>query len=147
MNKRETIKIKYFSNEIEKLRYIDGKSDWIDMRAAERVELKKGDFACIRLGVGMEIPKGFEAHIAPRSSTFKRWGVLQVNGVAVIDQSYNGDDDEWMMPVLATRDTIIEINDRICQFRIIENQPHIDFEEVEHLGDVNRGAFGSTGKQ
>ena len=142
----EKIKIKYHTDEIEKLRYIDGKSDWIDLRAAEDVELKAGDFKLISLGVSMELPKGYEAHIVPRSSTFKTWGIIQTNSMGVIDESYCGDNDIWRMPVYATRDTIIHKNDRICQFRIIDNQPKIEFEEVEHLEGEERGGFGSTGK-
>ena len=146
MNK-ETIKIKYHTDEIEKLRYIDGKSDWIDLRSAEDVELKAGDFKLISLGVSMELPKGYEAHIVPRSSTFKNFGVIQTNHQAVIDESYNGDNDIWKYPVYALRDTIIHKNDRICQFRIMEHQPTIEFDEVEHLEGEERGGFGSSGKQ
>ena len=142
----EKIRIKYFSDKIEKLDYIDGKSDWIDLRASEEVELKAGDFKLIPLGVAMQIPEGFEGHLAPRSSTFKTWGLIQTNSVGVIDCSYCGDDDMWRMPVYATRDTVIHVNDRVAQFRIIENQPKIVFEEVESLGNDSRGGFGSTGK-
>ena len=145
MNK-EKIKIKYHTDEIEKLRYIDGKSDWIDLRSAEDVELKAGDFKLISLGVSMELPKGYEAHIVPRSSTFKNFGIIQTNHQAVIDESYCGDNDIWKYPVYALRDTIIHKNDRICQFRIMEHQPIICFEEVNHLEGVERGGFGVTGK-
>ena len=143
----ETIKIKYFTDKIEKLTYIDGKSDWIDLRAAESVDLKKGEFKLIPLGVAMELPKGYEAHIVPRSSTFKNFGIIQTNHQGVIDSSYCGDNDEWKMPVYAMRDTHIEVNDRICQFRIMENQPKIQFEEVKALTGVDRGGFGTTGKK
>lgn len=143
----EKIRIKYFTDEIEKLDYIDGKSDWIDLRASEEVELKAGDFKLIPLGVAMQIPEGYEGHLAPRSSTFKTWGLIQTNSVGVIDCSYCGDDDMWCMPVYATRDTVVHVNDRVAQFRIIENQPKIVFEEVESLGNESRGGFGSTGKQ
>ena len=143
----ETIKIKYHTDEIEKLRYIDGKSDFIDLRAAEDVELKAGEFNLISLGVSMELPKGYEAHIVPRSSTFKTWGILQTNSMAVIDESYCGDNDIWRYPVYATRDTVIHKNDRICQFRIEKHQPTIKFEEVQYLEVEERGSFGSTGKQ
>ena len=142
----EKIRIKYFTDKIEKLDYIDGKSDWIDLRASEEVELKAGDFKLIPLGVAMQIPEGFEGHLAPRSSTFKTWGLIQTNSVGVIDCSYCGDDDMWRMPVYATRDTVIHVNDRVAQFRIIENQLKIVFEEVESLGNDSRGGFGSTGK-
>ena len=143
----ETIKIKYHTDEIEKLRYIDGKSDFIDLRAAEDVELKAGEFKLISLGVSMELPKGYEAHVVPRSSTFKTWGILQTNSMAVIDESYCGDNDIWRYPVYATRDTIIHKNDRICQFRIEKHQPTIKFEEVDTLDNEDRSGFGSTGKQ
>lgn len=143
----ETIRIKYFSDEIERLRYIDGKSDWIDLRASERIELKKGDYKLIPLGVAMQLPEGYEAHVVPRSSTFKTYGVIQTNSCGVIDGSYCGDEDIWKMPVYATRDTVIEKNDRICQFRIMKNQPKILFEETKKLNNQNRGGSGSTGKQ
>lgn len=143
----EKIRIKYFAEGIEKLAYIDGKSDWIDLRAAETVELKTGEFKLISLGVAMELPEGYEAHVVPRSSTFKNYGILQVNSCGIIDGSYCGDEDLWYMPVYATRDTVVRKNDRICQFRIVENQPKLTFEEVERLGNRNRGGFGSTGKQ
>ena len=146
-DEKMNIKIKYHTDDIEKLRYIDGKSDWIDLRAAEDVELKAGDFKLISLGVSMELPKGYEAHIVPRSSTFKNFGIIQTNHQAVIDESYNGDNDIWKYPVYALRDTIIHKNDRICQFRIMEHQPTIEFDEVEHLEGEERGGFGSTGKQ
>ena len=143
----ETIKIKYHTDEIEKLRYIDGKSDFIDLRAAEDVELKAGEFKLISLGVSMELPKGYEAHVVPRSSTFKTWGILQTNSMGIIDESYRSDSDIWKMPVYATRDTTIHKNDRICQFRIEKHQPTIKFEEVEHLEGEERGGFGSSGEQ
>ena len=142
----ETIRVRYLQPDIEPLTYIEGKSDWIDLRSAERVELKAGDFRLIPLGVAMELPKGYEAHLVPRSSTFKNWGILQTNSMGVIDSSYCGDNDQWRMPVYATRDTVIEKGDRICQFRIIKNQPALEFEPVEHLEGMDRGGFGSTGK-
>ena len=142
----EKIKIKYHTDEIEKLRYIDGKSDFIDLRAAEDVELKAGEFKLISLGVSMELPKGYEAHIVPRSSTFKTWGIIQTNSMGIVDESYRGDSDIWKMPVYATRDTVIHKNDRICQFRIMEHQPTIEFDEVEYLDGEDRNGFGSTGK-
>ncbi len=141
------IKIKYFTDKIEKLTYIDGKSDWIDLRAAEDVTLQKGEFKLIPLGVAMELPKGYEAHVVPRSSTFKNFGVIQTNHQGVIDCSYCGDNDQWFMPVYAVRDTQIHVNDRICQFRIMENQPKLSFEEVASLDNEDRGGNGSTGRQ
>ena len=143
----EQIKIKYFTDKIEKLAYIDGKSDWIDLRASEEVTLKQGEFALVPLGVAMELPKGYEAHIVPRSSTYKNFGVIQANHCGVVDGSYCGDNDMWRMPVIAMRDTQIHVNDRICQFRIMKNQPEILFEEVEHLEGKDRSGFGTTGKQ
>ena len=143
----QNIKIKYFTDKIEKLKYVDGKSDWIDMRASEEVTLHAGEFALIPLGVAMELPKGYEAHLIPRSSTFKNYGLLQVNSCGIIDGSYCGDEDMWRMPVYATRDTVVNLNDRICQFRIMQNQLQIVFQEVNALGNSNRGGFGSTGKQ
>lgn len=143
----EQIKIKYFTDKIDKLAYIDGKSDWIDLRASEEVTLKQGEFALVPLGVAMELPKGYEAHIVPRSSTYKNFGVIQANHCGVVDGSYCGANDMWRMPVIAMRDTQIHVNDRICQFRIMKNQPEILFEEVEHLEGKDRGGFGTTGKQ
>ena len=142
----EIIEIKYFSDKIKKLEYVDNKSDWIDLSSAEHVELKKGEFHLVRLGVGMKLPSGYEAVIAPRSSTFKNFGIIQTNHIGVVDEAYCGDDDEWLMPVLAVRDTEIKVGDRICQFRIQKHQPKIVFREVTKLGDKNRGGFGSTGK-
>lgn len=143
----EKIKIKYFTEDIDKLTYIDGKSDWIDLRASETVELRAGEFKLIPLGVAMELPAGYEAHVVPRSSTFKNYGILQTNSCGIIDGSYCGDQDMWRMPVYATRDTVIGKNERICQFRIVANQPKIVFDEVTSLRGENRGGFGSTGRK
>lgn len=142
---KETIRIRYHSDEIKKLQYIDGKSDWIDLRSAEHMILKKGEFRLISLGVSMQLPEGYEAVIVPRSSTYLNFGIIQTNHMGVVDETYCGDDDVWMMPVLAVRDTEISVNDRICQFRIQKHQPAVSFEEVEHLGNENRGGVGSTG--
>jgi len=141
------LKIKYHSKEIEKLTYIAGKSDWIDLRSAENVALKKGEFRLISLGVSIQLPKGYEAVIVPRSSTYKNFGIIQTNHMGVIDETYCGDNDLWMMPALAVRDTQIKVNDRICQFRIQKHQPQIIFEEAEYLSNPDRGGIGSTGKQ
>lgn len=143
----ETLKIRYLSDKIEKLRFIDGKSDWIDLRSAEEVEMKAGEARLISLGIAVQLPKGYEAHVVPRSSTFKNFGLIQTNHMGVIDESYCGDNDEWRLPVLAVRDTCIHVNDRICQFRIMKHQPELKFEEVEHLDGCDRGGFGTTGKQ
>ncbi|MBR4795888.1 MAG: deoxyuridine 5'-triphosphate nucleotidohydrolase [Lachnospiraceae bacterium] len=141
----KTIKIKYHSDKIEKLRYIDGKSDWIDLRAAEDYSLKKGDFKLINLGVSVQLPKGYEMLIASRSSTFKNFGLIQTNALGIVDESYCADSEVLMWPCLATLDFEIHVNDRLCQFRILEHQPSIVFEEVETLGNDSRGGFGSTG--
>lgn len=143
----KTIKIKYFTDKIEKLTYIEGKSDWIDLRAAQEVELKAGEFKLIPLGIAMELPEGYEAHVIPRSSTYKNFGVLQANSMGLIDESYCGDNDQWYFPALAMRDTVIHVNDRICQFRIMEHQPVLQFEETDELTGKDRGGFGSTGLQ
>ena len=143
----EKIRIKYFTDKIEKLTYIDGKSDWIDLRASEEVEMKAGEFKLIPLGVAMELPKGYEAHIMPRSSTYKNFGIIQTNHCGIIDESYCGDNDQWYFPAYALRDTEIHVNDRICQFRIMEHQPTIQFEETEKLTGADRGGIGSTGVQ
>lgn len=142
----ETVRVKYLSKDIEHLRYIDGKSDWIDLRCAERIFLKAGDFKLIPLGVAMELPKGYEAVIVPRSSTFKNFGIIQTNHMGIIDETYCGDEDQWYFPAYAMRDTTIEVNDRICQFRIQRHQPELTFESVESLGNDSRGGIGSTGK-
>lgn len=141
------IKIKYFNDQLEKLQYIENKSDWIDLRAAQRIELKAGEFKLIPLGVAMELPAGYEAHVVPRSSTFKNFGIIQTNSMGVIDETYCGDNDQWFFPAYAIRDTVINVNDRICQFRIMEHQPVIRFKEVDVLGNTDRGGHGSTGKQ
>ena len=137
------VKIKYFSD-IEKIKEFKY-GDWIDLRAAEDVELKAGDFKIIKLGIGMKLPYGWEAHVAPRSSTYKNFGIICANSFGIIDNSYCGDEDEWGFPAIALRDTTIHKNDRICQFRVVEKQPSIDFIEVEHLDKVSRGGFGMSG--
>ena len=141
----ETIKIKYFSDKIEKLCYIAGNSDWIDLRVAEDVVMKKGEFRLIRLGVAMELPQGYEAHVVPRSSTYKNFGLIQTNHMGVIDESYKGDADEWKWPALAMRDTEVHVGDRLCQFRIMKHQPQISFLEVASLENEDRGGFGTSG--
>ena len=144
MADRQTVNIRYIKP-VDKIKNIS-KGDWIDLRAGEDVSLKKGEFRLIPLGVAIQLPKGYEALLVPRSSTFKHYGIIQVNSVGVIDESYCGDNDQWMLPVYATRDTEISFNDRICQFRIIRHQPDIDFIEKEHFEGIDRGGFGSTGR-
>ena len=140
------IKVHYLSEEIEELRYIDGKSDWIDLRAARNISLKKGEFCLIPLGIAVELPAGYEAHIVPRSSTFKNFGIIQTNSMGIIDETYCGNGDQWHFPAYALRDTEIHVNDRICQFRIMEHQPPLTFVKTERLAGQDRGGFGSTGK-
>ena len=141
----EKILVRYHSDEIKHLEKFE-KGDWIDLRSAEHVVLKAGEHAYIDLGLSMKLPDGYEAHLAPRSSTFKKWGILQTNTPGIVDNSYCGDNDIWKMSVVALRDTEININDRICQFRIVKKQPKIKLETVEFLIDEDRGGFGSTGK-
>ena len=122
------------------------KGDWIDLRVAEDVELKAGEFKMISLGVSMKLPEGYEAVVIPRSSTFKNWGILQTNHFGLIDNSYCGDNDVWKFPALATRDVLIEKNSRICQFRIQKKMDNFEFITVDRLEGSNRGGFGSSGK-
>lgn len=138
------IKIKYHNQNLEKIVDLPN-GDWYDLRAAERVEMKAGEFRIISLGVSMKLPEGFEAHLVPRSSTFKKWGILQTNSMGVIDNSYCGENDVWGFPALAMSDTVIEEGDRICQFRIMKKMEPIEFVEVDHMQDESRGGFGSSG--
>ena len=140
------LKIKYHVKELEKLRYIDGKSDWIDLRVAENVSMKQGEYRLISMGISVEIPKGYEMFIVPRSSAYKNFGILQTNAMGVVDESFCGDNDIIHMPILAMRDTELHINDRIGQFRLMPHQPEVHFIEVDHLDNEDRGGFGTTGK-
>lgn len=139
------ILIKYHDKEMERLCKIK-QGDWIDLRAAETVEMKEGEYKLISLGVSMQLPKGYEAHVAPRSSTYKNFGITCVNSFGIIDESYCGDNDVWRFPAKAFRDTTINKGDRICQFRIVEKMPDVELVEVETLGNPDRGGIGSTGK-
>lgn len=140
------IDIVYHNPNMPKLEKVDN-GDWIDLRASVGGAFKKGDFALIDLGVSMRLPEGYEAHIAPRSSTFKHWGIIQCNSVGVVDNSFSGTNDVWKMPCFFTRDTVIEPNDRICQFRIIKKMEPVSFTEVTELNSTDRGGFGSSGKK
>ena len=140
----EQIKIIYHNKDMGKIENL-AVGDWYDLRAAETVEMQAGEFKLISLGVSMKLPEGYEAHMAPRSSTFKKWGILQTNSVAVIDNSYSGTNDIWRYPALAMRDTTIYEGDRICQFRIVKIQPEVEFIEVDELDSTDRGGVGSTG--
>lgn len=143
-NIKPVIRVRYFRgvNPIEPIEV----GDWTDLRCAEDVELKAGEYKMIPLGVAMELPKGYEALVAPRSSTFKKYGVILVNSIGVIDESYCGDGDEWNFLAYALRDTKIPKNERICQFRIIEHQPQVKLIKTDFLGNSNRGGIGSTGR-
>ena len=137
------VKIKYLRDIKPIEKFANG--DWIDLRSAVDVDLDQFEFAVIPLGVAMQLPEGYEALIAPRSSTFKKWGIMQVNSIGIIDSTYCGDHDEWALPVVALRRTRIYKNDRICQFRIIKNQEDFTFSKVKILGNPDRNGFGSTG--
>ena len=151
--KTETVKesnvleilVKYHDKDLGKIEKIPV-GDWIDLRSAERVDMDTNQFRLISLGVSMKLPEGYEAHMAPRSSTFKKWGILQTNGIGIIDESYCGENDIWKFPALAMRSTTIFKGDRICQFRIVKKMPELKFTEVDHMTDKDRGGIGSTGK-
>lgn len=140
----ETIKVQYLNENVTRLAKIE-KGDWIDMYASADYEMKAGDFKLIHLGVAMQLPEGYEAHLVPRGSTFKKWGILQTNSIGIIDNSYCGPNDWWMMPAYAVRDTVIKAGDKICQFRIVKQQEAIDFVEGSLADNSDRGGFGSTG--
>lgn len=148
-----TILIKYHTD-IEKL-HLTPNGDWCDLRVAEDIFIPLGEYRLVSLGVSMKLPEGYEAHIVPRSSTFKNWGIIETNHMGIIDNSYSGDNDIWKFPaycleshttVNGKNGTMLKKNDRICQFRIVEKMSEITFREVEHLNGNNRGGFGSTGK-
>ena len=136
--------VKYFDQEIDKIQKFSA-GDLIDLRAAETIHLKKGEYKLIPLGVGMRLPKGYKANVYPRSSTYKNFGIIIASSVGQIDNSYCGNEDQWHFPAIALRDTIINKNDRICQFEIQKVQPEITFIEVEELEEKSRGGIGSTG--
>lgn len=145
IDSKTLIKVKYFRG-VQKIEKIEV-GDWVDLRSAEDVEMKAGEFRMFPLGVAMQLPEGYEALVLPRSSTFNKYGVILVNSMGVIDESYCGDNDEWQFLAYALRDTKIPKNERICQFRIIEHQPSLEFVEVESLGNADRGGIGSTGRK
>lgn len=140
----KVVKVKYHVDGLEPISQAHS-GEWCDLRCAEDVELKKGDFKYVDLGVSIALPAGYEAILAPRSSTFKRYGIIQTNGIGVLDFLYRGNEDRWMMPVYATRDTVIHKNDRICQFRIQECQLPLNIISVDSMEDESRGGLGSTG--
>lgn len=142
----KTIKVKYIKDSCGKtIKPIDSFGDWIDLRCSEDIELDCGDYYEVPLGIAVEMPDGYEAHIVPRSSTYKKWGIIQANSVGIVDNKYCGDGDEWHFPVIALRKTKLHKNDRICQFRLFRSMEQIDCVFVETLGNENRGGLGSTG--
>ena len=144
--KKKTLEvmIKYHDDELGNIEKLPV-GDWIDLRAAERVDLWEGEFKIIPLGVSMKLPEGYEAHVLPRSSTFKKWGILMTNSMGIIDESYCGNNDVWGFPALAMRNTTIFKGDRICQFRIMPKMPEVQFVEVDDMNAEDRGGFGSSG--
>jgi dUTP pyrophosphatase len=139
-----TLKIKYIDSSIPRItKFKNG--DWFDLTSAETIEMPQGSFKYISLGVAMQLPSGYEARVLPRSSTFRNFGIIMANSMAVIDESFGGNGDIWKFPAYAMRDTVIQKGDRICQFRLVEKQPEIEFEEVEILDNPDRGGLGSTG--
>lgn len=139
------VKVKYFTDKIDRLEKIE-QGSWVDLRVAEDVEMEAGEFRLLPLGVAMQLPEGYEAIVAPRSSTYKKWGIIQANSIGVIDFSYQGDSDQWLFPAIALVDTKIPRNTRICQFRIQKEQPKLTFITVDHLDNPDRGGIGSTGE-
>lgn len=146
MEMNQMIKVKYFDEEMPKLEQVEG-SDWIDLRASEDINLKAGEFCLVPLGFACELPEGYEAYVMPRSSSFKKYGFIQTNSVGLIDESYCGNDDQWMLPIYAVRDVVIPKYERIAQFRIQRKQPTITFISVDDLEKDSRGGFGSTGSK
>ena len=138
------IKVKYFDNACKFEKIYNG--DWIDLRSRIEIEGHAGQYYEIPLGVAMELPEGHEAHVIPRSSSFKRYGFIQTNSMGLIDNTYCGDTDEWKLPVLFMRHTVIHKGDRVCQFRIVENMKSVNFQIVTKLYGKNREGLGSTGK-
>ena len=144
-----TIKVKYLNDAVPRLKKINV-GDWIDLYAAEETVIIKNDFKLVHLGVAIQLPKGYEAILAPRSSTFKNWGCIQTNSIGIIDETYCGDEDWWRLPLYCLKPnksyaTIINAGDKIAQFRIIKHMPEVQLEEVKTLGNKSRGGFGSTG--
>ena len=142
------IKVKYHNSKngstIDRIEKIE-QGDWIDLRSAENYEIAQFEAGMINLGVSIKVPEGYEAHLVPRGSTYKKWSIIQTNGMGVIDESYSGENDVWKMPVLAMQATHIHKNDRVCQFRIMPKMPEVKITEVEAMDGNSRGGFGSTG--
>ena len=145
-NKSLTCYVRYHKEDCNDLieLEINPKGDFIDLRCAENVTLKSGEFKLISLGISVKLPEGYYAEMVPRSSTFKNFGIIMTNSIGIIDESYCGDNDIWRFPALAMRDTEIHINDRIAQFRVVKKKP-IKINKVDKLYDEDRGGIGSTG--
>ena len=139
--------IKYHTELFPELKPIENieQGDWIDLRCAGTTFMKAGDYLVIPLGVSIKLPKGYTAIVAPRSSTFKKYGILMANSIGVIDESYCGNNDIWGFPAYATKDIQIPANERICQFTAIKKST-MTFNVVHDLGTKDRGGFGSTGR-
>lgn len=140
------LKIRYHREKFPNLQEVKQFGNFIDLYNAEQVELKAGEFTLLNLGISVECPEGYWLQIVPRSSTFKKYGIIQTNSFGVVDTEYCGDDDILMMPVYAVRDTIIPANERICQFTLVPNV-NISISEVDKLEGPNRGGFGSSGRE
>ena len=140
------IKVMYHKELYPDLMELESHGNFIDLRAAKNYDYKAGDSFLIDLGVSIELEEGYWAQIVPRSSTFTKYGIIQTNSFGVIDNSYCGPDDIWKMPVYAIRDGSIKANDRVCQFRVVKDDPVIIC-SVETLTGKNRGGFGSTGNK
>lgn len=158
------MKVKYFEGQDKKLQFID-KGDWIDVFANEDVFIPVNSMGLVPLGFALELPEGYEAILAPRSSTYRNWGVIQTNSIGVIDESYRGNEDEWLIPLycltaieqlsidagfkypLILTGAYVRKGDKIAQFRIQEKMPRkqISIVEVDELEGDDRGGFGSTG--
>ena len=149
------IKVKYFSDDTPRLK-IEPKGDMIDLYAAEDVMLEYMEEALIPLGVAIEVPIGFRCNLLPRSSTFKKWGIIITNSMGVIDHLYCGDNDEWKLAVICLKPrhfidgkkcTLIHKGDKIAQFEVVPIMPKFNLKEVDHLNNKDRGGFGSTGSK
>lgn len=146
---RETpsIKVRYHKELCPELIEMDKnpKGDFIDLRSAENVKMTQGEYKNISLGISVQLPKGYHAEIVPRSSTYRNFGIIMSGSIGIIDESYCGDNDIWHFTAIALKDTEINVNDRICQFRIVRNRD-INIEIVDKLYNEDRGGIGSTGK-
>lgn len=114
------------------------------LQTTQVISIPAGHSIKVAHGFALELPKGYEAILHPRSSLFKKTGLVFVSS-GVIDEGYNGDNDEWFSVWYATKDTDLYYDQRIAQFRIQEKQPKLKFDYVDTLGNDDRGGHGSTG--